>query len=140
MDQKRAKNSVFVHKNTFFAEILFADHSLSEEVILNEVSLRGSPTIILPWSYMGWHRRCHKITNAHTFASQTATKEQKCCLTYVSKCKSILCDAYYCFFTLLLGAKNSSKKCIWMCTLQIKFTFAGSNKEMSLPARLQNFA
>ena len=45
MDQKRAKNSVFVHKNTFFAEILFAEHTLSEEVILNEVSLRGSPTI-----------------------------------------------------------------------------------------------
>ena len=50
MDQKRAKNSVFVHKNTFFVEILFAEHTLSEEVILNEVSLRGSPTIILPWT------------------------------------------------------------------------------------------
>ena len=45
MDQKRAKNSVFVPKIPFFAEILFVEHTLSEEVILNEVSLRGSPTI-----------------------------------------------------------------------------------------------
>ena len=63
-------------KYLVFAEILFAEHTLSEEIILNKVSLRGIPTIILPWSYMGWHRRCHKITNAHTSASQTATKEQ----------------------------------------------------------------
>ena len=87
-------------KYLVFAEILFAEHTLLEEIILNKVSLRGSPAIILPWSYMGWHRRCHKITNAHTSASQTVTKEQKCCLTYVSKCKSILCHAYDCFFTL----------------------------------------
>ena len=36
----------FLNKNTFsFAEVLFAEHTLSEEIILNEVSLGGSPTI-----------------------------------------------------------------------------------------------
>ena len=29
----------------FFVDILSAEHALSEEIILNEVSLRGSPTI-----------------------------------------------------------------------------------------------
>ena len=37
-----AKNSVFVPK---IPEILFPEHLLSEETILNEVSLGGSPTI-----------------------------------------------------------------------------------------------
>ena len=43
MDQKRLK-IVFLY-NCLFAEILFAQHTLSEEIILNEVSLGGSPTI-----------------------------------------------------------------------------------------------
>ena len=32
-------------KNTFFADILFVEHTLAEEIILNEVSLGASPTI-----------------------------------------------------------------------------------------------
>ena len=43
MDQKRLK-IVFLY-NCLFAEILFAQHTLSEEIILNEVSLGGSPTV-----------------------------------------------------------------------------------------------
>ena len=45
--RKLVKNYVvFFTKNTFsFAEVLFAEHTLSEEIILNEVSLGGSPTI-----------------------------------------------------------------------------------------------
>ena len=36
---------VLLQENSFFAEILFAEHTLSEDIILNEVSLGGSPTI-----------------------------------------------------------------------------------------------
>ena len=35
----------FCTKNTFFAEILFLEHTLSEELILTEVRLVGSPII-----------------------------------------------------------------------------------------------
>ena len=42
---KRAKNSVFVPKITCFVKIWFVEHRLLEEIILNEVSLGGSPTI-----------------------------------------------------------------------------------------------
>ena len=37
----RAKNGVFVPKIPFFAEFLFSEHTLSEDIILNG----GSPTI-----------------------------------------------------------------------------------------------
>ena len=40
-----AKISVFVPKIPFLAEILFVGHTLSEEIVLNEASLGGSPTI-----------------------------------------------------------------------------------------------
>ena len=44
MEQK-GKNECFCTKNTFsFSEILFAEHMLQEEIILNEVSLGGRPT------------------------------------------------------------------------------------------------
>ena len=42
---KRAKHSVFVPKITCFVKVCFAEHRLLEEIILNEVSLGGSPTI-----------------------------------------------------------------------------------------------
>ena len=42
----RLKRSMLLYqKYLFFAEILFAEHTLSEEIILNEVSLGGSPPI-----------------------------------------------------------------------------------------------
>ena len=41
----RAKSGVFVPKILFFAEILFLEHTLSEEIILTEVRLVGSPII-----------------------------------------------------------------------------------------------
>ena len=48
MDQirlERAKKKVSLHqKYLFWAEILFAKHTLLEEIILNEGSLGGSPT------------------------------------------------------------------------------------------------
>ena len=45
MEQK-AYNECFCTKNTFsFSEILLAEHMLLEEIILNEVSLGGSPKI-----------------------------------------------------------------------------------------------
>ena len=40
MDKKGLKKGVFVPKIPFFVE-----HRLSEGIILNELSLRGSPTI-----------------------------------------------------------------------------------------------
>ena len=40
-----AVNCAFVPKIPFFADILFAEHTLSEEIILNKASLGGSPTI-----------------------------------------------------------------------------------------------
>ena len=43
MDSKGLK-VVFCTKNTFLPKILFAKHTLSEEIILKEVSLGGSPT------------------------------------------------------------------------------------------------
>ena len=45
MDQKCTKNSVFVPKIPFFAEILFLEHTLSKEIILTELRLVGSPII-----------------------------------------------------------------------------------------------
>ena len=45
MEQK-GQNECFPTKNTFsLSEILFAEHLLPEGIILNEVSLGGSPTI-----------------------------------------------------------------------------------------------
>ena len=42
----KGKNSVFLYQNTsYFAEILFAEQMLTDEIILSEVSLGGSPTI-----------------------------------------------------------------------------------------------
>ena len=41
----RAKSGVFVPKIPFFAEILFLEHTLSEEIILTEVRLVRSPII-----------------------------------------------------------------------------------------------
>ena len=41
MNQKRARNSVIVPKKPFLAEILIAEHTLSEEIILNEVRKSG---------------------------------------------------------------------------------------------------
>ena len=45
MDQIELKIILFGTKNTFFVEMLFAEKTLSEDIILNEVSLGGSPTI-----------------------------------------------------------------------------------------------
>ena len=45
MDQKGLKLVFFKQKYLVLAEILFAEHMLSEEIILNEASLGGSPTI-----------------------------------------------------------------------------------------------
>ena len=51
----RGKNSVFCTKNTsFFAEILFAEQMLTDEIILSEVSLGGSPTI--NFSLVDWEQ------------------------------------------------------------------------------------
>ena len=45
MDEKGLE-LVFLYQNIFFlAEILFAKHTLSDVIILNEASLGGSPTI-----------------------------------------------------------------------------------------------
>ena len=46
IDQKGLK-IVFLYppKNLFFEDILFAKHFFSEEIILSEISLRGSPAI-----------------------------------------------------------------------------------------------
>ena len=44
--QKRAKISVcFLPEMSFLVEILFAEHTLLGEIILNEASLGGGPTI-----------------------------------------------------------------------------------------------
>ena len=45
MDQKGLKLVFLYQKYLLLAEILFAEHTLSEEIILNEASLGGSPTI-----------------------------------------------------------------------------------------------
>ena len=43
MDQKGLR-IVFCTENTFFSDILFAEHTLSEEIVLDEVSLGARPT------------------------------------------------------------------------------------------------
>ena len=45
MDQIELKIILFGTKNTFFVEMLFAEKTLSEDIILNEVSLGGGPAI-----------------------------------------------------------------------------------------------
>ena len=45
MEQKGLKIVCFLPKISFFAEILFTEHTPSEEMILNEVRLGGSSTI-----------------------------------------------------------------------------------------------
>ena len=45
MDQKGIKLVFWYQKKLFLAEISFAEHALLEEIILNEASLGGSPTI-----------------------------------------------------------------------------------------------
>ena len=45
MDQIELKIILFGTKNTFFVEMLFAEKTLSEDIILDEVSLGRSPTI-----------------------------------------------------------------------------------------------
>ena len=44
LGQKGLKK-VFLYQRYFFREILFAEHTLLEEIILNVVSLGGSPTV-----------------------------------------------------------------------------------------------
>ena len=43
LDQKGLR-IVFCTENTFFSDILFAEHTLSEEIVLDEVSLGARPT------------------------------------------------------------------------------------------------
>ena len=45
MDLKGLKLVFFKQKYLVLAEILFAEHTFSKEIILNEASLGGSPTI-----------------------------------------------------------------------------------------------
>ena len=45
MDKQGLKLVFLYQKYLLLAEILFAEHTLSEEIILNEVSLEGSFTI-----------------------------------------------------------------------------------------------
>ena len=46
-DQKGLKISVFNQEYLFLTEILLGEHTLIEEIILNEARLGGSPTIFL---------------------------------------------------------------------------------------------
>ena len=45
MDKQGLKLVFLYQKYLLLAEILFAEHTLSEEIILNEASLEGSPAI-----------------------------------------------------------------------------------------------
>ena len=45
MDQKGLKFVFLYQKCLFWAGVLFAEHTLLEEIILNDSSLGGSPTI-----------------------------------------------------------------------------------------------
>ena len=45
MDQKGLQLVFWYQKKLYLTEISFAEHALLEEIILNEASLGGSPTI-----------------------------------------------------------------------------------------------
>ena len=45
MDQKGLEIDILYQKYILFSEVLFAEHSLSEEITLNEIRFRGTPTI-----------------------------------------------------------------------------------------------
>ena len=93
MDQKRLK-IVFLY-NCLFAEILFAQHTLSEEIILNEVSLGGSPTVdfalqlstLLCNISSSWATYYLQLSFDHTFHQQSSliTKLPSSCLKAVTK-------------------------------------------------------
>ena len=141
MDQKRAKNSVFVHKNTFFCGNFVcgtytfggsnSEWSQPERKPHNYFALNLNGVT----SKMPQNNKCTHfcITNCH---QRTKVLFDIC---FQMQINSVPCIWLF-FYSIILGAKNLSKKCIWLCTLQIKFTFAGSNREMSLPPGLQNFA
>ena len=90
----------FCTKNTFsFAEVLFAEHMLSEGIILNEVSLGGSPvllsvrTIVKEWdvlcllTFLHFHTLYHYIYRHHGLSicsSIFATAAQKSCKSKLS--------------------------------------------------------
>ena len=93
MDQKRLK-IVFLY-NCLFAEILFAQHTLSEEIILNEVSLGGSPTVdfalqlstLLCNISSSWATYYLQLSFDHTFHQQSIfiTKLPSSCVKAVTK-------------------------------------------------------
>ena len=93
MDQKRLK-IVFLY-NCLFAEILFAQHTLSEEIILNEVSLGGSPTVdfalqlstLLCNISSSWATYYLQLSFDHTFHQQSTfiTKLPSSCVKAVTK-------------------------------------------------------
>ena len=55
---------MFLHqKYLFFVEILIADHSLLEEIVLNEVSLGEAAQLLLPWCWVSHSKVAKNIHN-----------------------------------------------------------------------------
>ena len=58
MDQEGLKLVFLYQIYPFLTEILFAEHMLSKEIILNEAGLGGSPTTSgTPFNRIKWRRR-----------------------------------------------------------------------------------
>ena len=69
----RSKTSVFEPKNVFFVDNSFAEHPLSEKIILNEVSLGGSPiSATLPTGKI--NTTAKSFPSKHTLAPQTQSE------------------------------------------------------------------
>ena len=99
MHQKELKIVFLYQKYPLFCRIFFGDHTLSVEIILNEVSLGGSPvllsvrTIVKEWdvlclvTFLHFHTLYHYIYRHHGLSicsSIFATAAQKSCKSKLS--------------------------------------------------------
>ena len=84
----RSKTSVFEPKNVFFVDNSFAEHPLSEKIILNEVSLGESPiSATLPTGKI--NTTAKSFPSKHTLAPQTQSETSTDKKNTTGKCSPI---------------------------------------------------